>query len=32
MTWDEVLVWLILPAIGTVVIGGGTVWLSRHIQ
>ena len=31
MTWDQVLVWLILPAIGTIVIGGGAVWLSRHI-
>jgi hypothetical protein len=31
MTWDQVLVWLILPALGTIVIGGGAVWLSRHI-
>jgi hypothetical protein len=31
MTWDQVLVWLILPAIGTIVIGGGAVCLSRHI-
>src|SRR5580693_6861316 len=27
MTWDQVLVWLILPAIGTVIVGGGAVWL-----
>jgi hypothetical protein len=31
MIWDQVLVWLILPAIGTIVSGGGAVWLSRHI-
>jgi len=31
MTWDQVMVWLILPAIGTLIIGGGAVWLSRHI-
>jgi hypothetical protein len=31
VTWDQVLGWLILPAIGTVIVGGGAVWLSRHI-
>jgi hypothetical protein len=31
VTWDKVLVWLILPAIITVIIGGGAVWLSRRI-
>jgi hypothetical protein len=31
MTWDQVLVWLILPAIGTLIVGGGAVWLSRYI-
>jgi hypothetical protein len=31
VTWDQVLVWLILPAIATVIVGGGAVWLSRHI-
>jgi hypothetical protein len=31
MTWDQVLIWLILPALGTIVIGGGAVWLSRRI-
>ena len=31
MTWDQVFVWLILPAIATVIIGGGAVWLSRRI-
>ena len=31
MTWDQVIVWLILPAIGTIIIGGGAVWASRHI-
>jgi hypothetical protein len=31
MTWDQVLVWLIMPAVGTIVIGGGAVWLSRRI-
>jgi hypothetical protein len=31
MTWDQVLVWLIMPAIATAIIGGGAVWWSRHI-
>jgi hypothetical protein len=31
MRWDQVLVWLIMPAVGTIVIGGGAVWLSRRI-
>jgi hypothetical protein len=31
MTWDQVFVWLILPAIGIIIIGGGGIWLSRHI-
>jgi hypothetical protein len=31
MTWDQVLVWLILPAIGTIIVGGGAIWLSRYI-
>jgi hypothetical protein len=31
MTWDQVLVWLILPAISTISVGGGAVWLSRYI-
>jgi hypothetical protein len=31
MTWDQVLVWLVLPAVGTIIIGGGAVWLSRRI-
>jgi hypothetical protein len=31
MTWDQVLAWLIIPAIGAIFIGGGAVWLSRRI-
>jgi hypothetical protein len=31
MTWDQVLFWLILPVVGALLIGGGAVWLSRHI-
>ena len=31
MTRDQVLIWLILPAVGTIVIGGGAIWLSRRI-
>jgi hypothetical protein len=31
MTWDQVLVWLILPTIGTSIIGGGAVGLLRYI-
>ncbi len=31
MTWDQVWTWLIIPAIGTIVIAGGVVWASRRI-
>jgi hypothetical protein len=31
MTWDQVVVWLIVPGIVAIVLGGGGVWLSRHI-
>jgi hypothetical protein len=31
MTWDQVLEWFILPAIGTLIGGGGAVRLSRCI-
>jgi hypothetical protein len=31
MTWDQVIVWLILPAIAAIIIGGGVIWASRHI-
>jgi hypothetical protein len=31
MTWDQILTWLIMPAIGTIIVGGGIVWASRHI-
>jgi hypothetical protein len=30
-TWDQVVIWLIVPAIVAIVIGGGGVWLSRRI-
>jgi hypothetical protein len=31
MTWDQIVIWLILPAVGTTIVGVGAVWLSRHI-
>ena len=31
MTWDQVVTWLILPAVVAVVLGGGGIWLSRRI-
>jgi hypothetical protein len=31
VTWDQVVTWLIIPAIVAIVIGGGGIWLSRHI-
>jgi hypothetical protein len=31
VTWDQVVIWLIVPAIVAIVIGGGGIWLSRHI-
>ena len=31
VTWDQVVIWLIVPAIVAIVIGGGGVWLSRRI-
>jgi hypothetical protein len=31
MTWDQAVTWLIIPAIVAIVIGGGGLWLSRHI-
>jgi hypothetical protein len=30
MTLEQVLLWLIWPAIATAIIGGGA-WLSRHL-
>jgi hypothetical protein len=29
--WDQNLFWLIMPAVGAMLIGGGALWLSRHI-
>jgi hypothetical protein len=31
VTWDQIVVWLIVPAIGAIVIGCGALWLSRYI-
>jgi hypothetical protein len=31
MTWDQVLVWIVVPLVGSILIGGGAVWLSRRI-
>jgi hypothetical protein len=30
MTWDQVVTWLILPAIVALILGGGGIWLSRR--
>ena len=30
VTWDQVVIWLIVPATVAIVIGGGGVWLSRR--
>jgi hypothetical protein len=30
MTWDQVVVWLVWPAIVALIIGGGGLWLSRR--
>jgi hypothetical protein len=32
MTWDQVLTWFVVPAIVALILGGGGVWLSRHID
>ncbi len=31
MTWDQVLVWIVVPLVASILIGGGAVWLSRRI-
>ena len=31
MTWDQALVWIVIPVIGGLLIAGGRAWLSRHI-
>jgi hypothetical protein len=31
MTWDQALVWIIIPVIGGLLIGAGGVWLSKRI-
>jgi hypothetical protein len=31
MTWDQAVVWLIVPAIVALILGGGGIWLSRHL-
>lgn len=31
MTLDQVVFWLIVPAIATLAIGGGAIWWARHI-
>jgi hypothetical protein len=30
VTWDQALVWLIMPVIGAIIIGSGALWLARH--
>jgi len=31
VTWDQVVVWLIVPALVAALLGGGGVWLSRRL-
>lgn len=31
MTTDQVLIWLVYPAIVAVLAGGGGIWLSRRL-
>ena len=31
MTWDQIVVWIILPLVGSIIVGGGALWASRHI-
>ena len=31
MTWDQIITWIILPLVGSIVIGGGTLRESRFI-
>lgn len=31
MTWDQAVVWLIVPGIVAIVLAAGGVWLSRYI-
>jgi hypothetical protein len=31
MTFDQVVVWFILPAVVALVLGGGGIWLSRRM-
>jgi hypothetical protein len=31
MTWDQVLIWIVTPIAGSVIIGLGALWASRHI-
>lgn len=31
MTWDQVQVWLIMPAVVAAVLAGGGIWLSRRL-
>jgi hypothetical protein len=31
MTRDQILTWLIMPAVATVIVSGGIIWASRRI-
>jgi len=31
MTWDQVVNWLLVPAMVALIVGVGAVWWSRHI-
>jgi hypothetical protein len=31
MTWNDIIVWIVMPLAGSIVIGGGALWASRYI-
>jgi hypothetical protein len=31
VSWDQIVVWIILPLAGSVIVGAGALWASRHI-
>jgi hypothetical protein len=31
VSWDQIITWIIMPLAGSVLVGGGALWLSRYI-
>jgi hypothetical protein len=31
MTWDQAVVWVLLPTVVAIVLGGGGIWMSRRL-